>query len=130
MRIAVPTNDGKSISEHFGRSASFLVFEVENDQVKSRETRTNEMQHSHEQETCHHAAGGGGPHSHASLVSTLAGCEVVLCAGMGQRAAAALRSSGIAPVLVAASASAEETVAAYLAGKLISADQSFCRCHQ
>lgn len=83
MRIAVPTNDGKSISEHFGRSASFLVFEVENDQVKNRETRANEMQHSHEQGNCHNAAGRGGPHSHASLVSTLAGCEVVLCAGYG-----------------------------------------------
>jgi predicted Fe-Mo cluster-binding NifX family protein len=129
MRIAVPTNDGKSISEHFGRSAGFLVFEIENDQVKNRETRTNEMQHSHEQGTCHPAAGGSGPHSHASLVSTLAGCEVVLCAGMGQRAAEALRSSGITPVLVSASASAEEAVAAYLAGKLLPADESFCRCH-
>ncbi|MCL5744849.1 MAG: NifB/NifX family molybdenum-iron cluster-binding protein, partial [Acidobacteria bacterium] len=97
MRIAVPTNDGKSISEHFGKSAGFLVFEVENDQVKNREMRTNEMQHSHEQGACHHAARPGGPHSHASLVSTLAGCEVVLCAGMGQRAADALKSSGITP---------------------------------
>ncbi len=51
MRIAVPTNDGKPISEHFGRSASFLVFEVESDQVKNRETRINEMQHSHKQGT-------------------------------------------------------------------------------
>jgi predicted Fe-Mo cluster-binding NifX family protein len=129
MRIAVPTNDGKSISEHFGRSAGFLVFEVENDQVQNRVTRTNRMQHSRGQGACHQADGGSGPHSHASLVSTLAGCEIVLCAGMGRRAAEALRSSGITPVLVSASVSAEEAVAAYLAGKLPPADESFCRCH-
>ena len=49
MRIAVPTNDGASISEHFGRSASFLIFEIENGQIKSRELRTNGAKHSHAQ---------------------------------------------------------------------------------
>ena len=49
MRIAVPTNDGTSISEHFGRSAAFLVFETENAQIKSREVRANAAQHQHEQ---------------------------------------------------------------------------------
>ena len=39
MRIAVPTNDGTSISEHFGRSAAFLIFETENGKIKSRSQR-------------------------------------------------------------------------------------------
>ena len=29
MKIAVPTNDGVTMSHHFGRSAAFLVFDVE-----------------------------------------------------------------------------------------------------
>jgi predicted Fe-Mo cluster-binding NifX family protein len=128
MKIAVPTNDGKSISEHFGRSESFLVYEVENGQIKSRETRANLMNHSHEQGDCHLHTGGG-QQSHAGILSALAGCDVVLCAGMGQRAAEALATSGITPVVVAASADAGEAVAAYLAGKLVSSGRSFCRCH-
>ena len=39
MRIAIPTNDGASISEHFGRSAAFLIFEIENGQIKRRDSR-------------------------------------------------------------------------------------------
>lgn len=40
MRIAVPTNDGITVSPHFGRSAGFLVFEIEERRIKSREMRT------------------------------------------------------------------------------------------
>ena len=58
MRIVVPTNDGTSISEHFGRSAAFLIFEAENGQIKSREMKTNGAQHSHTQGNC--TAGSAG----------------------------------------------------------------------
>jgi predicted Fe-Mo cluster-binding NifX family protein len=39
MRIAVPTDDGVTLSAHFGLSAAFLVFELENGQFTKRETR-------------------------------------------------------------------------------------------
>jgi len=129
MKIAVPTNDGISISEHFGRSSSFLVFEVDNGTIKSRETRRNGMGHSHDPGECHHDASGGAHRSHDGILSALAGCDVVLCAGMGWRAAEALKSSGIATILTAASVSADETVAAYLQGNLPSAEEGFCHCH-
>ncbi len=46
MRIAVPTNDGNSISEHFGRSASSLVFETENGKIKSHSLKISTGKHS------------------------------------------------------------------------------------
>lgn len=128
MRVAVPTNDGTSISEHFGRSAAFLIFEIENGQITSREARPNAAQHSHAQGSCGDGSGRHEPHSHAGILSSLSGCDVVICAGMGSRAAEALKSGGITPVLVAVLGSAEAAVSAYLKGELRSGSEDYCRC--
>jgi predicted Fe-Mo cluster-binding NifX family protein len=37
MKIAVPTDDGKHVSPHFGRAQSFVIFEVNNGEVVSKE---------------------------------------------------------------------------------------------
>ena len=120
MRIAVPTDDGVTLSEHFGRSTAFLIFELENGQITKRETRPEG------DGGCQH--GGGEGHSHAGIATALAGCDVVLCGGMGWRVAEALKAVGISPVPGSASGSAEELVAAYAAGSLITSADSFCRC--
>jgi predicted Fe-Mo cluster-binding NifX family protein len=126
MKIAVPTDDGVTLCAHFGRSSAFLIFELENGQITKRETRRNGGCHTEGQGECQH--GGGEDHSHGGIVTTLAGCDVVLCGGMGRRAADALKAGGISAVPVSASGSAEELVAAYAAGSLITSADSFCRC--
>lgn len=128
MRIAVPTNDGKSISEHFGRSAAFLIFETENGQIKSREMKTNGAQHSHAEGNCAHHSAGSESHSHAGILTALDGCQVVICAGMGSRAVEALKAGGVSQIVVTAPGSAEETVTTFLAGKLTTETSNFCRC--
>ena len=128
MRIAVPTNDGTSISEHFGRSAAFLVFDIDNGRIGNHAVRTNHARHSHEQGSCGPHSEGHEPHSHAGILESLAGCDVVICTGMGRRAAEALKSGGITPVLVAAPGTAEEAVIRYLNGELPPASADFCRC--
>ena len=128
MRIAVPTNDGTRISEHFGRSAAFLVFEIENGRIQSRELRPNGMQHSHEQGSCGHGSQNQGQHSHAGILETLAGCDTVICTGMGARAAEALQTAGVTTVVAAATDSAENMIASYLKGDLAVSPNAFCRC--
>ena len=129
MRIAVPTNDGTTLSEHFGRSAAFLVFEVEGGQIKSQEMRANLPHQSGPGGTCGHEGDGWGEgHNHTAMVAVLAGCDIVLCGGMGWRAAEALKAVGISPVSVAASGPAAEIVTAYVAGALAPAPESLCRC--
>jgi len=127
MRIAVPTDDGLSISEHFGRSAAFLVFETENALIASSELRKNQATHTHDQGTCggDHAAA---PHNHASIVLSLAGCDVVICGGMGSRAAEALKQAGIREVVFTRPGPAAEAVDKYLKGELPLSSQQFCRC--
>ena len=126
MRIAVPTNDGTSISEHFGRSAAFLVYETENGQIKSRAMKTNGAHHA--QGACGQHSTESQPHSHSGIVAALKGCEVVICAGMGSRAAEALKANGLTQIVVTTPGPAEEVVSAFLAGKLTSHAGSFCAC--
>jgi predicted Fe-Mo cluster-binding NifX family protein len=132
MKIAVPTNDGNTLSEHFGRSDAFLVFEIENGRITGRDLRPNNGCHPHDHDsnqsghTCNHDSQPA--HSHAGIVAAISDCEVVLCGGMGPRAADALRQSGISPVFVNGSGIAEQIVQAYADGTLQPAAASSCHC--
>jgi predicted Fe-Mo cluster-binding NifX family protein len=127
MRIAVPTDDGTSIAQHFGRSAAFLIFETESDRITSRSTKTNHAKHV--QGSCDQHSAGSQAHSHAGILCALEGCEVVICAGMGSRAAEALKAGGVTKIVVTTPGPAEETVSAFLAGKLTHQPETFCACH-
>jgi len=35
MKIAIASDDGKTISSHFGRTKGFVIFEVEDKEIKS-----------------------------------------------------------------------------------------------
>jgi len=127
-KIAVPSDDGAVIAAHFGRSASFIVFEIEGGRIVRKELRANNpgpLQH----DECH----GSGPHghahghNHAGMGETLKDCEAILCRGMGGRAAEALEAFGIEPLMVRTDLSAQDAVEAYLAGSLLTSTQ-FCRC--
>ncbi|MBD3286894.1 iron-molybdenum cofactor biosynthesis protein, partial [candidate division WOR-3 bacterium] len=45
MKVAVPTDDGKRIAEHFGRASSFLVFEVNEKEIVSKELIDSKTPH-------------------------------------------------------------------------------------
>ncbi len=127
MRIAVPTNDGVMISEHFGRSAAFLIFETENGQIKNHELKQNGAKHDHAQGACAQGGPDHQAHSHEGILAAVAGCEMVICAGMGQRAAQALKEHGIG-IAVTSAGPAEAAVLAHLQGKLAAGTASFCGC--
>jgi len=133
MRIAVASSNGTDISAHFGRSACFLIFEIEGGKPVLRERRDNSFsphargecageQHSH-----HHGQVHGD--GHRPLVSALEDCQTVICHGMGWRAAEDLKSGGITPVVLAAEMRPEEAVSAFLKGDL-PASAGYCRCHE
>jgi predicted Fe-Mo cluster-binding NifX family protein len=132
MRIAVATTDGASVSQHFGHSTGFIVFETEGTQIKSRELRTNGNT-PHAQGICRPdqtapPPAGPGAHSHTGVAGLLGDCEMVLCGGMGAGAAEALRRLGIKPLLLSVSCTADEAVAQYLAGTITPQPAGFCQC--
>ncbi len=129
MKIAVASNDGTNISHHFGRSECFIVFEVENGQVKSREVKQNTFtahalgecngEHAHHEEH----------HSHAGIVAALQECDAVLCYGMGFRAAQDLQANGIKAYILESEYTPEEAVSAFIRGD-VKKSGGFCHCHE
>jgi predicted Fe-Mo cluster-binding NifX family protein len=117
-----------SISQHFGRSRCFIVFEVADGKVAEGAVRDNTYT-AHAQGQCkegehHHDQ----PHSHADIIAGLRDCEVVLCGGMGWRAAEDLQANGIQAVMVAPGLSPQQAAQDFLDGKL-KPGSGFCRCH-
>lgn len=131
MRIAVASDNGVSIAEHFGRCAGFIVYEYANDEVKEIENRPNGNSQHHDQHECtnhghnHEAAN----HGHESFLAVLGDCQMVICRGMGRRAIVDLESRGIKPAIIAGDIPAREAVELLIKGKLGFNNQSSCCNH-
>jgi predicted Fe-Mo cluster-binding NifX family protein len=134
VRIAVASDDGVSIAGHFGRCAGFLVYDVDNGDVKKLDYRLNSFgHHLHDQDGRHgHGhdhAHSEEHHSHSGFMHTLADCQAVICRGMGRRVVADLAAGGIEPAITSESISAHEAAALYAIGTLSASSDSNCCSH-
>lgn len=127
MKIAVPILDENSISPHFGRCGAFLVFDTEDGRIRNRELRLNP--HGHHAHAGQGHASGHGQHSHAGFLALLEDCGMVISAGMGPGALAALQSAGKRVLLVRPGQAPEAAVQAFLAGRLTESEQEVCSSH-
>jgi predicted Fe-Mo cluster-binding NifX family protein len=125
MKIAVVTDDEKTISAHFGRAQYYVVFTTEAGKVTGQETRPkanhsqfSETDHHHGEHGDSHGMDPGSQHRHGMMMETIADCQVLLARGMGQGAHYSLKERGIHPVLTDIQ-DMGEAVEAYLTGKLI-----------
>ena len=100
MKIAV-TYDNGEVFQHFGKTESFKVFDIENGQIISSEVISSD---------------GYGHEALAEFLSSR-NIDLVICGGIGAGARAALDEAGIA-VLGGAEGSCDEAVAAFLKGAL------------
>ena len=102
MKIAV-TYDNGNIFQHFGRTESFKVYEVEDNKVISSEV-----------------IGSNGV-GHGALAGLLSGqsVDVLICGGIGGGAQAALQEAGV-ELCAGAEGDADQAVEAYMKGELIS----------
>jgi predicted Fe-Mo cluster-binding NifX family protein len=125
MKIAVITDDGKTISQHFGRAQHYLVATVENGQIVSREMR-DKMGHSqfqaegheHEETGGRHGYGQDADHRHGHMAETITDCEALLCRGMGMGAYENMKARNIRPV-VTDIANIDEAIMAYANGLIV-----------
>ena len=102
MKIAVTYDNGK-IFQHFGRTESFKVYDVEDNKVVSSEV-----------------IGSNGV-GHGALAGLLAdrAVDVLICGGIGGGAQQALSDAGV-ELVAGAEGDADQAVEAYLKGELIS----------
>jgi predicted Fe-Mo cluster-binding NifX family protein len=124
MKIAVITDDGKSISQHFGRAPYYMVFSIEDGKIVNQEMR-DKMGHNQfsaaGQDEHHHEQHGLDPAAHdkhVQMAGSIADCQVVLCGGMGMGAYDSMRRLNIQPV-VTDLRDIEAAVQAYMDGKLV-----------
>ena len=126
MKIAAVSEDGVTISQHFGRAPFYVVVTVENGKVLARETRDKmghtqfageHEEHSHDADPRGHGFDPAAQDRHARMVTAIADCEVLLARGMGAGAYQGMEQASIRPVVTDV-ANIDEAVQAYLAGSL------------
>lgn len=126
MKIALITDDGKTISQHFGRANYYAVLTVENGQIVQREMR-DKLSHTHfaaqEHDHAHQADARHGfdpasQNRHAQMSETIADCEALLCRGMGAGAYESMKARGIRPIVTDVEA-IDEAALAYSRGELL-----------
>jgi predicted Fe-Mo cluster-binding NifX family protein len=107
VTIGILTDDGKSISSHFGRALYVEVITLRGTEILNRERREKPghhtfggggHQHRHGDHSGeHHGLGPG--HKHAAMAEIMADCQMVIARGMGPGAYENLSSRGLHPVL-------------------------------
>ena len=99
--IAIATDDGTTVSSHFGRARYYEVFKLSDGKVEKRERREKASHHSfgHTEGDRGHHDGQEADQRHQSMVSSIIDCQAVIVRGMGQGAAEHLRKANLTPVL-------------------------------
>lgn len=129
MKIAVVTNDGESISQHFGRSRYYKIVSVEDGEIKNSEIRERGTGHfaqqkQRESHTDHfdaqgrHGFGPDANNRHMMMAQEIADCDVLIAGGMGAGAYQSFKSAGL-DVILTDRANIEEAVQSLSKGELV-----------
>jgi transcriptional regulator with XRE-family HTH domain/predicted Fe-Mo cluster-binding NifX family protein/mannose-6-phosphate isomerase-like protein (cupin superfamily) len=125
LKIAVITDDGKTISQHFGRAPYYLVLTIEEGKIVNREMRDkmghnqfSEQPHAEESHGAGHGMDSASHNKHVSMAEAIADCKALLCGGMGMGAYESMRRLNIQPV-VTELRDIEVAAQAFIDGKLI-----------
>lgn len=114
MRIALTSQNRKTITGHAGMCRNFLVYDIENGQIAAR----NLVELAPDQ--TFHANSGG-------QAQPLAGISILISGGMGAGLRQNLLRNGIQPI-VTGETDPESVVAALLAGHLDTSAGHTCEC--
>ncbi len=129
MKIAVVTDDGTTVSPHFGRARYYMVLTVDEQRVLGRDMLDRgdtvlppDEEHQARQGLAGdidcHGTGTAAAAWHLRMVQPIADCQVLLTRGMSWSARECLLSAGIRPILTDLQ-SLDEAVQAYLDGSIL-----------
>jgi predicted Fe-Mo cluster-binding NifX family protein len=128
IKIAVVSDDGKTISAHFGRARYYEVFTVEEGVIKHQERREKTGHHtfSEHEEPHHHGESHGmdetSQRKHESMIASIPDCQVLLARGMGMGAYQNLIDHNIKPILTEIE-TIREAVQAVITGTIVHREQ-------
>lgn len=106
IKVAFVTDDGNTISQHFGRARFYEVVTIEDGKITHRERREKAGHHTfHGQEEHgeHHGPGHGfDEHSqgkHRMMVGVITDCQMLVARGMGNGAYQHMLNANIKPII-------------------------------
>lgn len=106
MKIAAVTDDGKTISAHFGKAQFYEVITIEDGNIVSREQRPKAGHHTFSQREERHMHQGAEQHNehthqekHRQMAETIKDCQIVLARGMGHGAYEGMIQHNIKPIV-------------------------------
>lgn len=121
MKIVVASDDGRTISSHFGRSRGFLIFEIEDNKIQKKEYIPNTITGHGRTITGYgrgmHDSGSHNYSSHAGIIEAIKDVQIVISCGMGRRLYDDLKNSG-KEVYITDTIDPDEAIKLYLDGKL------------
>lgn len=124
VNIAAVTDDGVTISQHFGRAKYYEVLFVENGKVVKRERREKLGHHNFAQQEHHHHSNeqhGFDESSHnkdVSMAEAIKDCQILLARGMGNGAYQSMLQLNIKPVVTDIK-NIDEAVQAIINGSIV-----------
>ena len=93
MKIAIATDDKKTIAVRMGRAKYFGIFEIENKEIKSFEFVINEHASSHDHEHGHHEEHNDEEvNKHAKDIQVLKECDYMIAKAVGPNMKDALKT--------------------------------------
>jgi predicted Fe-Mo cluster-binding NifX family protein len=121
MKVAIASDDGQVISDHFGRTRGFVIFDIEGKEIKKQEYRENTF-------TGHARGLEGADHSvdrHGPILEALKDCGVVISHGMGRRIYDDLKNAKI-DVYVSEETEVKRAIELFLKAELIDRPDLSC----
>lgn len=124
--IAFVTDDGSTISQHFGRARYYEVVTIQNGVITKRERREKAGHHtfaghdhdSHAQQGDQHGFDAASQNRHAQMADTIKDCQMVLTRGMGSGAYQSMLDYHIQP-LVTDIPAIDEAIQAIINGAIV-----------
>lgn len=125
MKIAFATDDGKTISSHFGRASHYLVVTIDEGIIIQHEMRDKPV-HNHFANEPHPVHEEGQPHGfdpasqdrHVQMAAVIRDCEAMICNGMGRGAYESMHTMNIRPLITDIN-DIDEAAIAYANGQII-----------
>ena len=94
MKIAIVTNDGNTVSQHFGRSRYYRIINIYGDTIIDEGLRergtghyakdnTYSEHHDYRDQQGKHGFGADADAKHATMAQEIADCDILIAGGMG-----------------------------------------------
>jgi predicted Fe-Mo cluster-binding NifX family protein len=124
VKIATASDNGTSISQHFGRALYFVIFKAKDGKIIDQEIRSKAVHHDVDEKLkptsihgCHHGYGANANIKHKGMIKTISDCQVLIAGGMGWGAYESVKNNNI-DVVITNVIDINKAVKLYLEGKL------------